>query len=105
MKLSPFRAAGLPPFSNGLELKRIPFAEFANNLARIFERVIGEGEAVVVETEAGALVALTPIARAKTAADYDAFLASAGSWADVDTDAFLKDIYESRKSSRPPVSF
>ena len=80
-------------------LRPIPFEEFSDNLARIFERVIGEGEAVVVETEAGALVALTPIARAKTAADYDAFLASAGSWADVDTDAFLKNVYESRGRS------
>jgi hypothetical protein len=36
--------------------------------------------------------------------DYKAFLSSAGSWADVDIDTFLKDIYESReRSSRPPV--
>jgi len=86
-------------------LKRIPFEEFSENLARIFDRVVSEGEETVVETKGGALVAVTPIARAKTAADCEAFLASAGSWADVDTDAFLKDNYESRKLSRPAVNF
>ncbi len=42
--------------------------------------------------------------RVKSKKDYEAFLASAGSWKDVDTDKLIKDIYESRKiSSRPPV--
>jgi len=42
--------------------------------------------------------------RPKTAADYDAFLSSAGSWADVDVDAFLKANQESRdRSSKPAV--
>ena len=53
------------------------------------------------------LVPATPARRrrAKTIspADDAAFLASAGSWNDVDTDALLTDIYESRRSSRPPV--
>jgi len=91
-------------------LRRIPFEEFSDNLARIFERVIGEGEEVVVETEAGELVALKPLARAKrrrrtkTKADYAAFLASFGGWKDVDVDAFLKDNEENRRiSTRPPV--
>lgn len=35
--------------------------------------------------------------------DDSAFLSAAGGWSDVDTDAFLDMIYESRKSSRPPV--
>ncbi len=40
----------------------------------------------------------------KSAADYEAFLSSAGSWADVDVDAFLKANRESRdRSSRPAV--
>jgi hypothetical protein len=40
----------------------------------------------------------------KTQADLDAFLSSAGGWADVDTDAFLKANQESRdRSSRPAV--
>jgi hypothetical protein len=38
-----------------------------------------------------------------TDADWKAFRASAGSWKDVDTDTLIADIYESRRSSRPPV--
>ena len=41
---------------------------------------------------------------AKTAADFEAFLSSAGAWADVDVDAFLKANRESRdRSTRPAV--
>jgi hypothetical protein len=36
-------------------------------------------------------------------ADDEAFLSAAGGWADVDIDSFLKNIYESRQSARPPV--
>ena len=39
----------------------------------------------------------------KTAADYDAFLSSAGGWADVDVDAFLEANRESRDRSIRPV--
>jgi hypothetical protein len=35
--------------------------------------------------------------------DYEAFLASAGGWQDEDTDVLIERIYESRRSSRPPV--
>lgn len=54
------------------------------------------------------LVPATPRRRRRIAgtlsnADIDAFLASAGSWKDVDTDALVAGIYESRRSSRPPV--
>ena len=85
--------------------KRIPFEEFSHNLATIFDRVISEGESIVIEKGEGEFVALSPapLSRSKTEEDWKAFRAAAGSWADVDTDAFLKDIYESRKSSRPPV--
>ena len=44
-----------------------------------------------------------PPKRTKTDEDYEAFLASAGGWADVDVDTFLKDNDGSRTSSRPPV--
>lgn len=41
--------------------------------------------------------------RAKAAEDHEAFIAAAGSWSDVDIDAFIADIYESRRiSSHPP---
>ena len=42
-------------------------------------------------------------AKAVRPTDDAAFLASAGSWHDVDTDALLATISESRRSSRPPV--
>jgi len=42
--------------------------------------------------------------RAKTDADYRAFLDSAGSWGDMDTDEFKRYIRERRDAgSRPPV--
>jgi hypothetical protein len=90
-------------------LNRISFDEFAENLAHIFERVIREGEPVVIETGAGELVAIKPAAHAKPRRrrkikeDDEAFLSAAGGWADVDIDAFLKNVYESRQSSRPPI--
>jgi hypothetical protein len=90
-------------------LNRISFDEFSANLTRIFELVIDAGEEIIVETGAGALVAIKPIPRTKssrrrvTKADDEAFLSSAGGWADVDIDAFLRDIYASRRSSRSPV--
>lgn len=83
-------------------LTHISFDEFSANLARIFSRVIGIGEAIVIETGAGDLVALKPLTRArsrqrrKTKADYEAFLASAGGWRDVDVDLFLKENNKSR---------
>ena len=53
------------------------------------------------------LVPATPAkrhrAKAVSPADDAAFLASAGSWKDVDTDTLLANISESRRSSRPPV--
>jgi hypothetical protein len=88
---------------------RISFDEFSANLTRIFDRVTGTGEEIVVETGAGALVALKPITRGrlrqrtKNKADYDAFLASAGGWKDVDVDSFLKENYKSRSISTRPV--
>jgi hypothetical protein len=91
------------------ERKRIPFAEFAGNLRIIMDQVIHEHETIVVEDEQGDLVEIRPATgnssrrRPFTAEDDEAFLAAAGGWSDVDIDAFLKDIYESRQSSRPPV--
>lgn len=91
-------------------LKRIPFEEFSDNLVNIFERVIREHETVLVESDTGALVEVRHIAvtkprrRVKTQEDYEAFLASAGGWEDVDIDAFLQDNEESRRlNARPPA--
>jgi hypothetical protein len=91
-------------------LKSIPFEEFSENLTLIFDRVVSEGEEIVVETGAGKLVSLKPVThakprrRTKTKEDYEAFLSSFGGWKDVDVDTFLKDNYESRRiSTHPPV--
>lgn len=87
-------------------LNRISFDELSTNLSRIFARVTGLREEVVVETGDGYLVALKPLNRVRrrvTKADDSAFLAAAGGWADMDTDSFLRDTYASRRSSRPPV--
>ena len=92
------------------ELRHISFEEFSDNLTDIFEKVIHDQETVVIESEYGELVEVKPItpsskqSRDKSQADLDAFLSSAGSWADVDIDAFLKDNEASRTlSTRPPV--
>ncbi|RIK40726.1 MAG: hypothetical protein DCC55_14085 [Chloroflexi bacterium] len=90
-------------------MNRISFDEFSTNLTRIFDRVTGTGEEIVVETGAGDLVALKPLTRVKprrrrkTRADYEAFLSSAGGWRGVDVDAFLKENYQSRRISTCPV--
>lgn len=65
-------------------IERIPFKEFSENLVRIFDRVIRENETLLIESAEGELVELKPVTaakrgrRAKTEADYEAFLASLG---------------------------
>lgn len=89
---------------------RISFEEFSENLAGIVDRIISEGESVVIEKGDGELVEVKPVnqakpgRRAKTKEDYEAFLSSFGGWRDVDVDSFLKDNYASRQvSTRSPV--
>ncbi len=88
---------------------RMSFADFSENLTQIFARILSEGKSVVVEIGEGELVEVKPVPSTESGRDLvsqeddEAFLSAAGGWADVDIDAFLKDIYESRKSSRPPV--
>ena len=83
----------------------VTFEEFAGNLGQFFDRVAQGQETVVVEGAAGAQVEVRPAhaklrrlprRRTRTPADYEAFLAAAGSWADVDEDEFLRKVYESR---------
>lgn len=79
------------------------------DLARLAEEVQASGQPRVLARGDDRLAMLIPVPkrrgrRQKTAADYEAFRSSAGSWKDVDTDRLLRDIYESRRvSSRPPV--
>lgn len=87
---------------------RVPMQELASDVERIFDRV-AQGESVIVIDKAGEDVAIVKPVRArrsrrKTAADLAAFRAAAGGWADVDTDAVVESLYDSRRqSSRPPV--
>jgi len=92
------------------QAKRISFEEFAGNLAEIFDAVIKERETIVIESKNGGLIEVKPATpanpqrRDKTQEDKDAFLSSAGAWADVDVDSFLKANEESRRlNTRPPV--
>ena len=90
------------------ELRRFRFDEFADNLTRIFKLVSLGRESVVVEDSEGEGVVIRPLEPADKRAlrddDYDAFHSAFGGWADMDTDTLKRDIYESRKSSRPPVT-
>ena len=80
-------------------------------LLRIAEEVGKSGEARVLRSDDKDLAVVVPVARAarpsarrrRTKADIEAFRSAAGSWKDVDTDKLLADIYEGRRSSRPPV--
>lgn len=81
-------------------------------LLRLAEEVLTSGEPRVLRREDEDLVMVTPVRRARSRrskrtpskADYEAFLSSAGSWSDVDTEKLVADVYESRRrSTRPPV--
>ena len=86
------------------ETVHIPLDQFVTDVRAVFELVAATGESVVVDRADGVSAVLRPAparkpGRAKrtvSAADYEAFLKSAGSWYDVDTEALKQDIEESR---------
>ena len=91
--------------------EHITFDEFAANLSAVFERVVCDQETVVVERN-GVAAEFRPAEaagprqrQAKSQADGEAFLSSAGGWKGlVDTEKLKADIYASRRiSTRPPV--
>jgi hypothetical protein len=92
------------------ELRSIDISN-APELLRLAEEVRASGEACLLRRDREDIAVLTPVVpivgrrpkRAKTAADRAAFRSAAGSWKDVDTDALIRTIYESRRSSRPAV--
>lgn len=91
----------------GKELRTIEIGNMPD-LVRIVEEVRKSNMPHVLSRRKKPLAVLRPLngkrKGAKTKKDYEAFLASAGSWKDVDTDKLIRDIGESRKiSSRPPV--
>jgi hypothetical protein len=81
-------------------------------LLRLAEEVQVSREPRVLARNGEELAAVVPLpltptkrrSRRKTEADHAAFLAAAGSWADVDTDKLIEDIYATRRrSNRPPI--
>jgi hypothetical protein len=92
------------------ELKPVDVSKLPELLS-IAEDVRASGVGRLLKRNGEELAILAPVTRARKAtargrskADYEALLAAAGSWKDVDTDAFVADVYESRRrSSRPPV--
>ncbi|MEA2573007.1 MAG: hypothetical protein QOH93_305 [Chloroflexia bacterium] len=97
-----------------VEKRRIPFDEFAKDVAGFFERIVRGNETLLVEKMEGELIMLkvastrrpTKVRRSRRSpANREAFLSTAGGWKDlVDTDRLIENIYESRSiSSRPPI--
>ncbi len=88
---------------------RIPVGELIENPNRVLERIARERRPSAVERRGKVLVLLTPLRarlpnrRKNKIADRKAFLAAAGSWKAEDTDAFVADVYASRKRSSPRV--
>ncbi len=80
-------------------------AELADEVSKTKRpRTIGINRDVVAVLKPAARQAVRRAGREPTAEDIAAFEAAAGGWEDVDTDQFLKDIYENRRiSTRPPV--
>lgn len=80
-------------------------------LLRLVETMRADGQPRVLRHDGEDVAMLVPVpappkrrkGRVRTQADYEAFLSAAGAWKGVDVDKFIADIYESRKSSRPPV--
>lgn len=96
----------------GKAVRYMSFGEFAGDLDRVFDRIVREHEVVVVERDGRAVAVVEPVRapkapsrrRGRTAADYAAFLSSAGGWKDMDVDKFIDENYRSRRiSSRPRV--
>ncbi len=91
------------------ELKTIEISNMPEVL-RIVDEVRKSKTPRILSRRRKALAVLRPLedkrkrAKSKAKKKFEAFLASAGSWKDVDTDKLIKDIYESRKISfRPPI--
>lgn len=78
---------------------------------RLAEEVRRAGEPYVLRRDGEDLAVVVPLPRPRkprvkkpTKADIEAFRSVAGSWADVDTDKLIEDIYETRRrSNRPPI--
>jgi len=85
-------------------VRHIPLEDFTKDPGAVFHQTVAGGTSVIVEAPGGARAMLSPIPdrtspkarRAISDADFEAFLASAGSWSEVDTEALKRAIEESR---------
>ena len=81
------------------------------DLLRLAEEVRASHEPRVLRLADEDLAMVIPVTavkrrgvRSTRSKDLQAFRAAAGGWSDLDTDALVRDIYETRRSStRPPV--
>jgi hypothetical protein len=79
------------------------------DLKDLAEEVARSGVGLILQENGRMLATVSPVAGSKfkpskkTKAELEAFWSSAGSWADVDVDEFMKYVYEGRQSSKPPV--
>ncbi len=85
----------------------------APEILRLVEEVRRVGEPRILRKDGQDLAVVSPLPQSRnkkrritkpTEADLARFRSVAGSWADVDTDKLIEDIYETRRrSNRPPV--
>ncbi len=86
--------------SNNPDLLRIVEEVKTSRKPRLLKK---DSETLAVVMPVGTAVSPTKT-RAKTKADYQAFLAALGSWKDIDADAMIANIYRAREEgNRPPI--
>jgi len=79
------------------------------DILRLVEEVRRVGEPRVLRRNGDDLAVVMPLPPAgtspfkkPTAEDYEAFRRAAGSWADIDTDGLIEDIYRARREGTRP---
>jgi len=80
------------------------------DILRLAEEVRRAGEPRVLRRDGEDLAMVVPMPRPTktrlkkpTGADYAAFRGAAGSWADIDTDTLIEDIYRARGEGTRPI--
>jgi len=90
----------------------VKHVDVSNNLEllSLAEEVARTGETIVLQKDSKDLATVVPTTGAPkwrptkpTEADVTASRSTAGSWADVDVEEFMRYVYEGRRSSKPPV--
>jgi hypothetical protein len=94
-------------------VKQLRHVDVSDNpeLMRLAEEVAQSGDSVMLTKGSKDLATISPTSpsgrrlkpRELSPVDLEAFNSSAGGWADVDVDEFMKRVYEGRQSSKPRV--